>query len=96
VTELEAVLEARCVRLLEAQGGLALKLRPPTGRGFPDRTCLMPDGSVFFLEFKRPKGGVIARQQHAWRMALHLLGFGVYFVNSDAAFAEALRNEGFN
>jgi hypothetical protein len=95
MTELEATLELRCVKKIEALGGQALKLRPPAGRGFPDRTCLL-QGSVFFIEFKRAKSGVIARQQHQWRMMLHLLGFGVYFVNSDATFTEALRNEGFN
>ena len=40
--ELEKALEQRCVDKVEARGGLALKLRPPTGKGFPDRVVLMP------------------------------------------------------
>lgn len=110
--ELEAALEARCVARIEALGGLALKLRPPTGRGFPDRTVLVPRNPpiitlkpgqwrdirlgppvMFFLEFKREKVGVTSTQQHKWRVLLTQLGFGVYFVDNDAAFEAALERE---
>lgn len=90
--ELEAQLETRCVARVEALGGLALKLRPPTGRGFPDRTVCLK-GRVFFLEFKRPKLGVVAAQQVTWRRLLTLAGFGVYFVASDEEFSAALERE---
>lgn len=90
--ELESALETRCVAKVEARGGLALKLRPPTGRGFPDRTCLVA-GKIFFLETKRAKVGVIAAQQLAWRRVLTLAGFGVYFCDNDAAFDAALTRE---
>lgn len=90
--ELESALEDRCVTKIETLGGLCLKLRPPTGRGFPDRTvCLR--GRVFFLELKRPKLGVIAAQQQTWRRLLTLAGFGVYFCDSDEKFEAALRKE---
>lgn len=107
--ELEAALEDRCVARIEALGGLALKLRPPTGRGFLDRTCLLPvklkpedapdvwgdylGPRVFFLEFKRSKVGVVSTQQATWRRMLTLLGFGVYFISDDAAFEAALSRE---
>jgi hypothetical protein len=90
--ELEAKLEDRCVAKIEARGGICLKLRPPTGRGFPDRTCLIA-GKIFFLETKRAKVGVIAAQQVTWRRLLTLAGFGVYFVDDDAQFDEALARE---
>lgn len=90
--ELERDLELRCVAKIEACGGLALKLRPPTGRGFPDRTCLLA-GRVFFLETKRAKVGVIAAQQSTWRRLLTLAGFGVYFCDNDADFDAALERE---
>lgn len=112
--ELETALEDRCVARIEALGGMALKLRPPTGRGFPDRTVFLPSEwrasdlppvqpdewrhvygkkTVFFLEFKRSRVGVTSTQQHKWRMLLTQLGFGVYFVDSDAAFEAALERE---
>lgn len=106
--ELEAALETRCVDKIEARGGLALKLRPPTGRGFPDRTILLPGNNgpipegvwrdvrrstVFFCEFKRQKTGVVAAQQTAWRRLLTLAGFGVYFCDNDADFDAALERE---
>jgi hypothetical protein len=90
--ELESALENRCVAKIEARGGLALKLRPPTGRGFPDRTCLIA-GKIFFLETKRAKVGVIAAQQVTWRRLLTLAGFGVYFCDTDANFDAALERE---
>lgn len=90
--ELEQSLEDRCVARIDALGGLALKLRPPTGRGFLDRTVLL-HGRVFFCEFKREKLGVVAAQQVTWRRILTLAGFGVYFIETDAAFDAALERE---
>lgn len=77
---------------IEARGGLCLKLRPPTGRGFPDRVVLLA-GRCWFIEFKRPKLGVIATQQTTWRRLLTLAGFGVYFCDDDAQFDAALERE---
>jgi hypothetical protein len=90
--ELEVRLEDRCVAKIEARGGLALKLRPPTGRGFPDRLIFL-DGHCFAVEFKRPKLGVVAAQQTTWRRLLTLAGFGVYFCDDDASFDSALERE---
>lgn len=91
--ELERALEDRCVARIEALGGLALKLSIPGARGFPDRTILMPGRRVWFAEFKRLRTGTISAQQHRWRVLLHQLGFGVYFVDTDEAFDVALERE---
>lgn len=90
--ELESQLEARCVAKVEAAGGLALKLRPPTGMGFPDRLVFLR-GHVWACEFKRPKKGVVSAQQLAWRRLLTLAGFGVYFCASDEEFEAAWSRE---
>lgn len=90
--ELEKNLEDRCVQRIEALGGLALKLRPPTGRGFPDRAIFL-NGRCWFMEFKRAKVGVVSVQQNTWRRMLTLAGFGVYFVQSDEEFETALQRE---
>lgn len=90
--ELESALEDRCVTKVESAGGLALKLRPPTGMGFPDRLVFLR-GHVWACEFKRPKKGVVSAQQQAWRRLLTLAGFGVYFVASDEEFGAAWERE---
>lgn len=94
--ELERALEQRCVAKVEARGGLALKLRLPTGRGFPDRTILVAghEPIVFFIEFKRSKTGAVSTQQHKWRTLLFQAGFKTYFVDSDEKFEAALKAEG--
>lgn len=91
--ELEAALEARCVAKIDAAGGVALKLSIPGVRGFLDRTVLMPERIIFFCEFKRLKYGRISAQQRTWRRILTLLGFNVYFIDTDAAFDAALARE---
>lgn len=98
--ELESALEQRCVDKIEARGGLALKLAVPGTRGFPDRTFMLPGSTimgdhskVFFCEFKRQKVGVVSAQQATWRRMFTLLGFGVYMVETDEQFDEALARE---
>lgn len=107
--ELERALEDRCCAKIEARGGLCLKLRPPTGRGFPDRLVMVPRlvpvtaavknspmvsrPVTFYVEFKRPKLGVVAKQQTAWRRMLTLVGYGVYTVDNDDDFDSALERE---
>lgn len=91
--ELERALEERCVARVEALGGLALKLVVPGVRGFPDRTVLMPERRAWFAEFKRMRTGRVSAQQHKWRVMLHQLGFGVYFIDSDEQFESALKRE---
>lgn len=90
--ELEDALEDRCVAKVEARGGLALKLRPPTGRGFPDRFIILR-GKVWAVEFKRPKVGVVAAQQNTWRKLLTLAGLGVYLCDNDEQFDAAMERE---
>lgn len=91
--ELEASLEARCVKRIEDLGGLALKLAIPGVRGFPDRTVLMPGANVFYVETKRLGSGRVSAQQMQWKVTLERLGFGCYLIASDAEFELALRKE---
>lgn len=91
--ELEAALEQRCVAKIEARGGLGLKLVLLGKRGFLDRTMIAPGRIIFWCEFKRQKVGIVSAQQAVWRRLLTLLGFGVYFIDSDADFDWALARE---
>lgn len=67
--EVESDLVARC----KEQGWECLKLELNNVRGFPDRTILTPFG-VFFVELKRPKGGVISPHQMYWRGKIQAQG----------------------
>jgi hypothetical protein len=76
----ENVIEDYLVRQAHAHGGDAYKLRPPTGRGFPDRTLVLPLNWVAFVEVKRPVGGVVAQHQKKWRRDLEIVGQRYYLV----------------
>lgn len=91
--ELERALEERCVRKVEALGGLALKLRLDGVRGFPDRTILLPGQRVWCAEFKRVKSGRVSAQQHEWKRRLEAVGVAVWFIDTDAQFDAALAAE---
>lgn len=89
--EKEASLEERCVQRVERLGGLALKLQIPGVRGFPDRTILLPECTVFFAEFKRLKTGRVSTQQNRWAERLRARGFAVYFVDHESQFEYILQ-----
>lgn len=44
-------------------------------RGAPDRMVFLPDGMVFFIEFKRPGGGKVSQHQAKFLARLDSLGF---------------------
>ena len=92
--ELEAKLEDRCVAKIEARGGLALKLRPPTGRGFPDRLIMVPGSRTWGAEFKRQKVGKVSTQQTEWRRRLTAAGVPVFFIDADAHFDQRMQEMG--
>ena len=87
--ELESSLEERCVKRIEAMGGLALKLQIPGVRGFPDRTIML-GRRVWFAEFKRIKTGRVSSQQKRWAERLAKAGFKTYFIDNEAEFETAL------
>lgn len=45
-------LEQKLTRMVEARGGLCLKLGSPSVRGIPDRLILMPKGRAYLVEAK--------------------------------------------
>ena len=93
---LEDDTEGYLVERVEALGGLCLKLRPPTGRGFPDRTCKIPGADTFYVETKRPVGGKITPHQKQWAKDLRAAGSLVFFAATraevDAFILEVTKN----
>ena len=62
-TPLEAAIQARVVKLLEAQGWTVIRLMMSSRRGWPDLLAVRA-GNVIFLEVKRPGEKPTALQAH--------------------------------
>jgi hypothetical protein len=71
----ERQVENHLKKVVEASGGIAIKLSPIGYVGIPDRLVLLPGGVLIFVEVKRPKGGVVAPLQVWWANKLKKLGF---------------------
>ena len=77
---LEKDIEKKLRQRIEAQGGKCLKWVCPGWSGVPDRIVLLPGARIYFVETKRPKGGVISKLQQKWREWLTALGFRVFTI----------------
>lgn len=59
---LENHVESYLVKKVEGIGGMALK-GDIKGRRFIDRICILPGGETWYVECKRPQGGVYSAHQ---------------------------------
>lgn len=75
MTPLEKDIEKKLRQKVEALGGFCLKWVCPGWSGVPDRIVLLPGARIYFVETKRPKGGVLNPLQKKWRQWLTALGF---------------------
>lgn len=62
---LEKDIEKRVCQWVEKEGGIALKIKLDSQRGFPDRLIILPD-MVLFVELKKPKTGKKSPHQSTW------------------------------
>jgi hypothetical protein len=72
-------LETRLKRMVEARGGMCLKLVSPGYRGVTDRLVLWPGDRVAFVEIKGD-GDRIRPEQARFRVKLNSRGFRCYNV----------------
>lgn len=86
----ESVIENYGVKGVKEMGGVAIKLMMM--RGWPDRLCLLPGGTVIFIEFKRPVGGKFEPLQERRHLWLCKLGFPVYVCNTKISVDEVLNS----
>ena len=75
MTELERDIERKLRQNVEALGGFCLKWVCPGWSGVPDRIVLLPGARVYFVETKRPKGGLLSKIQKWWAKKFTGLGF---------------------
>lgn len=76
--EIEKKLKAR----LEKLGCMVLKFTSPGNAGVPDRLVLIPGGTVWFVELKRP-GGKLRPLQEIWRGRIEGLNGNYRLVQSE-------------
>ena len=54
-------------------GGNTYKFKSPNKRGVSDQIACLPDGQTWFVELKRPKGGVVAPLQEVFEQDMKKL-----------------------
>lgn len=50
----EREVEAHYKKMVEDAGGLFIKFTSPSHSGVPDRIVILPNGRIYFVEFKAP------------------------------------------
>jgi len=61
--EREAAIEKYFCWAVSSIGGKTYKFKSISQRGVADRVACLPNGETWFVELKRPKGGVLAPMQ---------------------------------
>lgn len=74
---LEKAVEQYLVNEVKKIGGKAPKWVSPGNTGVPDRIVLLPGGRTYYIECKRPKGGITSARQKLWRTYLTDLGHNI-------------------
>lgn len=59
----ERTIEAKCGKLAKERGCLFLKMDPRRYVGIVDRLIVLPNGRVWWVEFKRPGGRLTKAQE---------------------------------
>jgi hypothetical protein len=78
---LEKVIERKVCDFAKQHGLLVYKFNSEARRSVPDRLFIKPDGSVFFIEFKRAGNKPTEGQQREIRR-LHAYGVPVFIVDN--------------
>jgi len=82
----EYELEQRCCDYARSHGIAAVKLEGQ--EGIPDRLFIGKGGKCLFVEFKKPSGGIISKEQKFW---LEFLGESGMTCNNFDDFANAIK-----
>lgn len=90
---LECEIEKYLVSEVKKLGGTAYKFTSPGHAGVPDRLCLLPNGTIFFVELKATGKKTRSLQE---REILRIRAYGqrVYVVDSRLRIDEILKLEG--
>lgn len=78
---IESSIERSIKYYVASKGGMVIKQNADLYKGIPDRLVLMPNGQMFFIEIKDPKGRLSEMQVH-WIKILNNINVRAYVVNS--------------
>jgi hypothetical protein len=87
---LEQSIEKYLADETKLRGGRAVKLHPAGAKGIPDRLVILP-GALYFVELKRPRGGVLDKLQVWWQRYLTRLGHPVLVLRTKEQVDELFR-----
>ena len=87
----ELKLEEKCVRLARKNGFVSMKIEKNGHKGVPDR-LFIGKNRIYFIEFKKPGGGVVSRQQLFWHNFLKSNGIEAYFCDNFDVFEDILNS----
>ena len=87
----ERELEEKCVRLARKNGFVSMKIEKNGHRGVPDR-LFIGKNRIYFIEFKKPGGGVVSKQQLFWHNLLKSNGIEAYFCDNFDEFKAILNS----
>ena len=90
---LESIIEKYLVSEVKKLGGTAYKFVSPGHAGVPDRLCLLPNGTVFFVELKAT-GKTTRPLQDRQIEKIRTYGQRVYIADSREKIKEILEIEG--
>ena len=90
---LECEIEKYLVSEVKKLGGTAYKFTSPGHAGVPDRLCLLPNGTIFFVELKAT-GKKTRSLQEREIIRIRAYGQRVYVVDSRLRIDEILKLEG--
>lgn len=79
----ESKIEKEAGEIVKQQKGYFIKLT--AFKGIPDRLIILPEGRVFFVEFKRPGGKIAPLQTHFIKI-LNSMGFKAAILDSTEDF----------
>mgnify|MGYP003115545445 FL=1 len=60
----ESIIQQKITQKARQLGILCVKVDSSSSRGWPDLTCVLPNGTVLFIELKTPTGKLSRLQEH--------------------------------
>ena len=89
----ERQIQVKCIELLKKRGGFAVKVDSTSSRGWPDLLCVLPNGTILFVELKT-KTGKTSKLQDYMINKLKRNKANVYIIRSVEAFDRLVTSHG--
>lgn len=78
----EKVIEKRLVDEVKKLNGLVYKFNSQANNGVPDRLIVFPNNLIFFVELKKPKGGITSKVQEYQLEKLKEKGCNTFLIST--------------